>query len=418
MKKSKVIIAIVLAVVFVMLCVSVPTFSWFTRPQSQTGEKMMLESKGNYTGYSGKSVTIATYPSDNGFDYSTSSTTSYGGSGISPHNRKYFRTTITNSSGSVQDVSLYANSLSIPTSNNGTLALGVNGPTRSYRDYSELATLQTYSDRDSMRIYFQKPKNNTPTGWTGTEFYICWGDNLNSTGSNGTYYHMTYCGESSGYYNYYSDIPMSATQAFFACENWGTNGSDGHENWAQRTPTLTNLYSDGQSQLQSVVYQLSNTVSNGNTQIGSHFNVNGACINHYYNNIFVAVGNTYDASLGNTTNIPTRNGYSANHIGTLKYYSGNTSVFTVNENTGVITAVGAGDAKLYTKAVGGSYSDEQQVETNVTVTADANYVFYDVPIVRNVLIPSDGSVDVNWYVINNSDTTSLSYSIDSLYLGM
>lgn len=436
MKKSKIILALVLAIVFIILCVNVPTFSWFSRPHSQSGEQMVLTSDNQYTAYNGKNVTISTKSSTTGRtgSYTESVTNSAGlsGSGITTHNRKYFCTTISNTaSGAVeQNVSLYANTLSIPTGAtdgaNGTLALGVNGPTRSYRDYSSLATKTSFSIRDAMRVYFQKPKYNTPSGWTGTEFYICWNEDTNtniesldSTGSNGTYYKMTYCGEKDDYYNYYVDIPKTATHAFFACENWGTNGDNGQPNYAQRTQTLWNLGGDGQTQLQSKVYQLTTTVSGGNTTVHTPpYSVTGACINNYYNTIFVTTGSTFNAALSNTTNIPLRTDYTANYIGSLEYYSGDTSVFTVDKTTGVITPVGAGEAKLYTKAVGSSYSDSQQVETTVKVTAANDYVFNDVPIVRNLKIPAGESVDVYWYVINNSETTALRYTIDSLYIGM
>ena len=135
------------------------------------------------------------------------------------------------------------------------------------------------------------------------------------------------------------------------------------------------------------------------------------------------MGNTFDADLSNTTNIPLRTGYSANYIGTLKYYSGNTSIFTVNETTGEITPVAAGEAKLYTKSTGGSYPDEQQVESTVHVTSAANYVFNDVPIVKNIKIPASTEnnanvVKVYWYVINNSSTNALTYTIDQVYLSL
>lgn len=437
MKKSKVILAIVLAVVLLITILSVPTFSWFSRPHRKSGEQMVLNSDNEYTAYNGKNVTISTMSSTTGrtdsYTAPVTNSTGLSGSGITTHNRKYFCSTITNGSGAEQNVSLYANTLSIPTGAssgaNGTLALGVNGPTRSYRDYSSLATKTSFSTRDAMRVYFQKPKYNTPNGWSGTEFYICWNEDTNTgiesldaLGSNGTYYKMTYCGEKDNYYNYYVDIPKTATHAFFACENWaeGKQQSDlTADNWKKRTQTLWNLGGDGQTQLQSKVYQLTSTVTNGNTQVHTPpYNVDGACINNYYNTIFVTTGSTFNAALSNTTNIPLRTDYVANYIGSLEYYSGDTSVFTVDKTSGVITPVGAGEAKLYTKAVGSSYSDSQQVETTVKVTATANYVFNDVPIVRNVKIPAGESVDVYWYVINNSETTNLRYTIDSLYIGM
>jgi len=426
MKKSKIILALALAIMIIVVSISVPTFSWFTRPQNLSGEKMLLQSKNTYTAYNGNNVTISTKSSSTGIispDSYTDTSSSLSGSEIGTYHRKYFCTTITNSSGSDQNVSLYAKTLSIPTSGNGTLALGVNSPTRSYHDYSTLATETATTTRDAMRVYFQKPKS-APDGWAGTEFYICWNEDtntgiesLNSTGSNGTYYKMTYCGEKDNYYNYYVDIPMTATHAFFACENWGTN-NNGQPNYKQRTQTLWDLYKDGQTQLQSKVYRLTSNVSNGNTTVSTPpSNVNGACINNYYSSIFVWKNGTYDASLSNTNKIPNREDYSANYIGSLEYYSGNTDVFTVDKTSGTITAVNEGEAILYTKAVG-YFSDSQQVETTVKVTSADNYVFNDVPIVRNIKLAADESVDVYWYVMNNSTTNALRYTIDEVYVGL
>lgn len=425
MKKSKVALAAVLAVILVIVCVNAPTFSWFTRPQDGgSGEKLMLQTKNNYTAYNGKNVTIATKSSATGVaepdSYTTTVTNSSGfsGSGIAPYQRKYFCTTITNSSGSEQNVSLYARTLSIPTSSNGSLAIGVNGPTRSYHDYSSLAKQYSKTTRDMMRIYFEK--DNNVSGWNGTEFYICWSESTDTShsalginGSSGTYTKMTHVGGDNNPNQYYADIPKTATHAFFCVENWGTN-NNGQPNYWQRSQELYNLPNEGQTQTQSRLFKVTNTNSNGNAKVDRYDDIIGNCINSYYSNIFVATGNTFNAALS-----------SGEYIGTLKYYSGNTSVFTVNENSGEITPVGAGTATLYTKSQGGSYPDSQQVETTVTVTSAANYVFYDVPIVKNIKIdPVDQNdatanvVKVYWYVINNSSTNALTYTIDQVYLGL
>ena len=426
MKKSKAILAIVLAIVLVLACLSVPTFSWFTRPNSHDGAKAVFGGEsGAYSlyAYNGNGVAVATYSSEDGVTYSTEATQSFSGSEIPIHNRMYFRTTITNGDNAIQNVSLYARTLSIPIADNGSLAIGVNSPTRSYHDYSTRAKPATYAERDVMRIYFEK--DDTVSGWNGTEFYICWNEDpdtnvesLNSSGSNGTYYKLAWVGDSNnGNSNrYYADIPKTATHAFFAVENWGTN-NNGNPNYWQRSQTLWDLAKDGQSQTQSQIYKVTNTNSNGNatvvrTTVGGS---GGACINHYYKEIFVATGNnTFNAALGN---IPHRTGYTTNSTGSLKYYSSNTSVFTVDENTGEVTPVGAGDATLYTKSTG-YYTDTQQVETVVHVTSDKNYVFNDVPIVKNIQMAAGEVVEVYWYVINNSLTNALSYTIDEVYLGL
>lgn len=435
MKKSKIILALVLAIMIIVVSISVPTFSWFTRPHNQKGSQAVFGGDtGTYSlnAYNGNGVSATTYPSNDGFTYDTTATTNYSGSNIPNNNRKYFCTTITNGSGTEQNVSLYARTLSIPTSSNGTLALGVNSPTRSYRDYTALAKPTSYSNRDLMRVYFEK--DNNVTGWNGTEFYICWNEStdtsqetLGSEGENGTYYKLTHVGGSNNPNQYYVDIPKTATHAFFCVENWGTN-NNGEPNWGQRSQELCNLASDGQSQTSSKLFKITSDYKDGNTS-SNHlvhtppYSVNGNCINHYYDTIYVAVGNTFDADLSNTTNIPLRDDYTANYIGTLEYYSGDTNVFTVNKTTGVITPVAAGEATLYTKSVGGSYPDSQQVETTVKVTAAANYVFNDVPIVRNLKISGSTDNDANvvkvyWYVMNNSTTNALSYTIDEVYVGL
>lgn len=427
MKKSQIIIAIALAIAIMVTCMCVPTFSWFTRPQTLSGEKMMLQNK-TYTAYNGKNVSIVTKSSDTGITNPDSYTTtcsdsaSLSGSGIGIYHRKYYCTTITNSSGTDQNVSLYARTLSIPTADNGSLALGVNNPTRSYRDYSALTTPSTKTTRNSMRIYFEK--DNNVSGWNGTEFYICWNESSNTNaetlgdrGQNGTYYKMTHVGGNNNPNQYYADIPCTATHAFFAVENWGTNNS-GQPNWGQRSQELCNLASDGQTQTSSKLFKITSSYKDNNTS-SNHlvhtppYDVNGNCINSYYDTIFVAYGDTFDAALS-----------SGEYIGTLKYYSSDTNVFTVNENTGVITPKNVnGEAVLYTKSTGGSYPDTQQVETTVKVTAASNYVFNDVPIVRNMKISGSTTSDANivkvyWYVMNNSTSNSLSYTIDDVYVGL
>lgn len=419
MKKSKMILAIALAVVFIITCMNVPTFSWFTRPYSQAGSSIVLNSKNTYTAYNGRNVTMSTVKSSDGVTYNTAATTNYSGTGINPHNRNYFCTTITNNSGTDQNVSLYASRLSIPTTtSNGTLALGVNGPTRNYRDYTALAKDSLKTSRNYVRVYFENDYN--VTGWTDKDkwYYICWNDDpdtasesLDSTGSNGNYYLMKKIKDK----YYYADIPATATHAFFAVQDWGTN-DNGNPNWGQRTQTLWNLGRSGLSPTKSVLYKLTSNYSGSNPEVELITTIHGANISGYYSTISVAKNSTFRAQL--TT---------GEAIGTITYWSGDKNVFTVEETTGKITAVGEGEAILYTKSEGPSYGDTLQVETVVKVTSSSNYEFNDVPIVRNIKIPGSIGTDENnpanvvkvyWYVINNSDYNKLNYTIDSIYLGL
>ena len=95
MKKSRIAIAVILAVVLAVTCVSVPTFSWFTRPQpeSQSGANMTLRTNNAYNAYNGYGVTVSTMGSaDSGINYSTNcnDANACSGSEIGIHNRKFF----------------------------------------------------------------------------------------------------------------------------------------------------------------------------------------------------------------------------------------------------------------------------------------------------------------------------------------
>lgn len=423
MKKSKVVLAIALAVILLVTIMNAPTFSWFTRPQpsydalntsDQSGEYLALTTKSSYTAYNGYNCKIATYASDDGVTYSTTATTSYNGSDINSHSRKYFRTTITNmNSSSAQNVSLYAKTLSMDKANNGTLALGVNTPTRSYRDYTSLAQPSAKIDRNWMRVYFEK--DNNVEGWSGTSFYIVWSEttlNSNGLGTGNNYTKLEHVGGSNYPNQYYADIPSTAKQAFFCVENFGTNNNNS-PNWGQRSQNV-DLAQQGQTKTASKLFKITSTTSYNNHVVVT-YSVTGNNIYKQYSLISVPVGSTFSAVLANNEYITDNNTQTAI---SLEYYSSNTSIFTVDPSSGLITPVAAGEAVLYTKSVGGSYPDTQQVETTVRVSAAGKYAFYDVPIVKNILIPAAGEVNVDWYVINNSDTTKLSYEIDQIYLGM
>ncbi|MBR1534373.1 MAG: hypothetical protein IJ639_08410 [Ruminococcus sp.] len=422
MKKSKVILAIALAVILLVTIMNAPTFSWFTRPQpaydklntsDQSGEYLALTTKNSYTAYNGYNCKIATYASDDGVTYSTTATTSYNGSDINSHFRKYFRTTITNNSSTAQNVSLYAKTLSMDNANNGTLALGVNTPTRSYRDYTALAQPSAKIDRNWMRVYFEK--DNNVEGWSGTSFYIVWSEttlNSNGLGTGNNYTKLEHVGGSNNPNQYYADIPSTAKQAFFCVENFGTNNNNS-PNWGQRSQNV-DLAQQGQTKTASKLFKITSTTSYNNHVVVT-YSVTGNNIYKQYSLISVPVGSTFSAVLANNEYITDNNTQTAI---SLEYYSSNTSIFTVDPSSGLITPVAAGEAVLYTKSVGGSYPDTQQVETTVRVSAARKYAFYDVPIVKNILIPAAGEVNVDWYVINNSDTTKLSYEIDQIYLGM
>lgn len=419
MKKSKVVLVIALAVILTIALMDVPTFStWFSRPHSEDGAQMVLQTQNQYTAYNGIGCTFSTNISlDGDPDNYTTALSSYSGSNIAAQQRKYYCTTITNGSGQDQNVSLFIKKLSIP--NDSTLAVGINGPTRNYRDFSELVRSSFTTTNNTMRIYFEK--NNNVNEWNGTDFYICWkagGDAINSTGSNGTYYKLEWVGDPGHPNQYYADIPSNATQCFFAIANWGT-ADNGSPKWWQRTQLMTNIQGDGVTPLTSAVYKVQNYADGGNCH-ADHYSAATASIKEYYTSISVPRGSSNVSAM-----LTSGTQYAG---GQIKFYSGDESVFEVDETTGVITGVAVGEAKLYTKVINSAaYWDSTQVETTIKVTESSDFEFTNVPLVRNIQIPGSPGADpenpanvvkVYWYVMNNSTSGALSYTIDTIYLSV
>ena len=406
MKKSKAALVVLLTAALILSAVSVPTFSWFTRPRAQTGNSVTYSDTVN--AYNAYHVTMTTQASADNTTYSdVTDSAGLSGSGIGAESRKYYRTVITNESGTTQNVSLYISKISIPTANNGNFCLGVNGPTRSFRDYTALSAPNHMAEGNVKRVYLET--TNNVQGWQGNDFYVCWGTrDLGTIGSTGTYYHMSQIDNTEFFY---ADIPDYTTNLFFSVANWGTN-NNGSPDYSQRTPQWTNLGT--LSKTQAKVYKVINEQDNGNTKVQA-YDVTGACFLSYYSDFFVAAGNTFDASL--------TAGAANNYVGSgAWYYSSDTSVFTVNETTGVVSGVAAGTATLYTKIKGGSYNDYKQVETRVTVTGGSNYEFSDIAVAKNMEIPAEegkNTVVVNWYIMNpKGSQNNLSYTIDGIYLGL
>ena len=410
MKKSKVLLAAALAFVILITVINVPTFSWFTRPQTQSGNTFVLGNGANqYNTYTGSGVTITNtkMSNDDGVTFNVATSSGgFSGTDLSPYTRDYYCTTIHNGSATEQNVSLYASTL---TSNIVQFALGVNGPTRTYRDYTFLsAGTSSKATGDTMRVYFKRPTDNYVNGvnWHTGSYYVHWWINGVATTS-ANWVQLTDC--SSSHDQYFVDIPKNAQYMYFY-----TNDSQSGSN---RTEQVTIAdWSQSQTDCQIfVAYNNTNGLEHSHIQLGNHYHVDGANIIEYYDTISIVNGSFYDASLSYPQ-----------ILGNVTYSSSDSNIFTVDGN-GKITTHGTGEATLTTTSTGQAYSDTMSKTTTVTVTATGNQEYHDVPIVKNMKIPAydenDKSADppfdikVYWYVINNSNGTNLTYSIDSIYLG-
>lgn len=182
MKKTrtavKILTVVLLAVIFTVLSVGTPTFSWFDRPNQKSGNGLeyslssttFTDSNGNQGmyAYDGSDVSITEHQhSSDGVNYTPGQVLNSGT--LSPGSRDYYKTTIHNDSETAQNVSFYISGLSTTSnySTSGELAVGVNSPVKAYKDYSVLAsnnnvnmtTKVSYSENpETLRVYLN-PKN-------------------------------------------------------------------------------------------------------------------------------------------------------------------------------------------------------------------------------------------------------------------
>lgn len=410
MKKSKAFLAITLAAALVVVCICAPTFSWFTRPTThESGNSLVLDDY-SIKAYNGNDVSFVTYKYDPTSSAEDKYTIGCDNTGLDDAKvasgeditRDYYCTTITNGSTTKeQNVSLFANLL---TTNTVGFALGVNGPTRSYRDYTErtiVSTTESYTD--TMRIYFERPTDNyvgSHDWWTGRYGIKYW----NSSGTSGNS-RFDPCPDTNNVY--YADISKYAT-SFYVYE-----GTNDEATGSARTPII-NLPSGVNCQIYTQkVIAWNETTDNDNINY-TLSEVQGANIIKYYNTIELAPGTTFNAGLT-----------WPDSKGTMSYSSADTSVFEVDSN-GVITAKSVGaKVKLTSTANGETHKDQKSVDTLVTVS-DGDKTEKNVPIAKNIQIPIDNAattskaenvVKVYWY-IEKTGATALNYSIDRVYLGM
>lgn len=408
MKKSKLVLVSVLALALCFLCFTSMTFSWFNRPQTQKGDSLGWDI--DYEISVGSGVSMVTYESlDGGVSYNEEApVTEFSNTeGIAPGERKWYRTDIINNGDSAQTVSLYLSKLSLSPDAQGSFYLGVNAPLKTYKNYFDQASFITANEKagiSTMRVYFQ-PKSSDmsePDGnWKNKNYYVCYGvDNapsnyvaLSPTPTSGTYY---------------ADIPANATQLFFSVQDWKES--------YQKTQTFSDLKSDGQSAVSSLVFWLNGTYDqngNNNAQAEKVKVTEGANIVNYYKSITLPAEESFDASLLMGTD------YIGNSV---TYTSDNSNIFTVDSASGTISAKAEGTAKLITE-VKGVFNDTVRVETAVTVgKAVTETVTADVPIITNLRVEGlnengESTVEsIYWFIKNDSESGTLVYNVEDIYL--
>lgn len=405
MKKSKILLVTVLALVLCLLCVTTSTFSWLPRPKEDKGNSLAWEP--SYETSVGKDITMTTYElPENGREpddrhAQLPEVTEFSNSaGIDPGHRKYYRTDIINSGTEAQSVSLFLSSLSGLDSTNGKFCLGVNGPLRTYKNYSDIdseADSKVVKVINEQYVYLGLHADEEKDGkfnnierihaWNNAEIIsdCMWRDRL-STGKTNSWL-------IDGRWADKQDFNIYAMKVDYRCTDFqlkGTNNSwyDGAK------PVIT-------SKNTILFYEW-----NKDYYVAEEKSATAAGIESFYSSA--------GANVGDTVNLA-----ATGHTDTFTYTSSDESVATVN-SSGQVTAKKAGHTSIILTSTG-AYGDKITAACWLTVhdSADPGTIF-DVPIVTNVKVApateAGNTVESVYWYIKNDGNVALTYSIGDIYL--
>lgn len=411
MKKSKFAIVIALGLVLCLLCGVTTTFSWFSRPRTESGDS--LRWSGQYKISNGKNISIKTVESsNNGSTFGENEVADFGGS-LQAGERRYFCTEISNSGNAEQNVSLFIKGLKTSgTASASGLYVGVNKPLKTYRSYNDIVGSNSTYTKTSLEKYRFYLDTNNVSSWkdSTTTIKIRYGTGDATTPNwQGNPIVMTpISGQSTRVL--YVDVPKTAKVVQFYANDVNTG--------ANATPyMLLKAYCPnlavGNCYKFTLQTNTSGSYGNHNCDTRSFDKPLTDCANfiNCYDSINIPLGRTFNAGLVVGTD----------YVGSsISYSSLSNSVFKVGAN-GVITPVAEGTAKLTTTIKGGAYGDTYSVTTEISVTS-ASTDSIDTPIVTNLEIKpkaTDGPTvsKVYWYIKNESSST-ITYTLDDVYISL
>lgn len=412
MKKSKFAIVIALGLVLCLLCGVTTTFSWFSRPRTESGDS--LRWSGQYKISNGQNISIKTVESsDDGSTFGENAVTNFGGS-LEAGKRRYFCTEISNSGNAEQNVSLFIKGLKTSgTASASGLYVGVNKPLKTYRSYNDIVGSNSTYTKTSLEKYRFYLDTNNVSSWkdSTTTIKIRYGTGDATTPNwQGNPIVMTpISGQSTRVL--YVDVPKTAKVVQFYANDVNTG--------ANATPyMLLKAYCPNLAVGNCYKFTLQTNTSSGsygnhNCDTRSFDKPLTDCANfiNCYDSINIPLGRTFNAGLVVGTD----------YVGSsISYSSSSNSVFKVGAN-GVITPVAEGTAKLTTTIKGGAYGDTYSVTTEISVTS-ASTDSIDTPIVTNLEIKpkaTDGPTvsKVYWYIKNDSSST-ITYTLDDVYISL
>lgn len=411
MKKSKFAIVIALGLVLCLLCGVTTTFSWFSRPRTESGDS--LRWSGQYKISNGQDISIKTVESgDDGSIFGENAVTDFGGS-LEAGKRRYFCTEISNSGNAEQNVSLFIKGLKTSdTASASGLYVGVNKPLKTYRSYNDIVGSNSTYTKTSLEKYRFYLDTNNVSSWkdstTTIKIRYGTGDASNPNWQGNPIVMTPISGQNTRVL--YVDVPKTAkvVQFYANDDNTGANATP----YMLLKAYCPNL-AVGNCYKFTLQTNTSGSYGNHNCNTCSFDKPLTDCANfiNCYDSINIPLGSTFNAGLVAGTD----------YIGSsISYSSSSNGVFKVDAN-GVITPVAEGNATLTTTIKGGAYGDTYSVTTEISVTP-ASKDSVDTPIVTNLEIKptaADGPTvsKVYWYIKNDSSST-IRYTLDGVYISL
>ncbi|MCH5297081.1 MAG: Ig-like domain-containing protein [Ruminococcus sp.] len=406
MKKSKILLVTVLALVLCLLCVTTSTFSWYTRPNAQSGNKLAWNSA--YSISNGNGISMLTQESTDGGETYTEAVNNFSSAGLAAGECKYYRTAITNTGTSSQSVSLFLSQLDLSNNTGGKFYLGVNGPLKTYKNYSNTtveAGTAVKSTINEKYVYLGLHASEESDGKFNNkiERIHAWNNSINLvsksywddryvTGKTGTWKIDGKWNDQQQTFNIY------AMKIDYRCTDFQLKGA-GDEN--------SGWYNDAKPSIVSnntiVFYEYGDNYTAEAKTSGT-----AAGLESFYSSASVGVGDTINLK--------------ATGQGALSYESSNTGVATVS-SSGVVRGVKAGTTTITVTSTG-AYGETIKANCTVRVIGNNSNAGFDVPIVTNYSIaasddPEDPTVRyVYWYIKNESESSSLKYNISEIYLSL
>ena len=413
MKKSKLLIVISLGVVLCMLTLTTNTFSWFSRPNTSSGNGLSYSE--SFDTSTGKNISMVTYESfDDGKTFDESSpVTDFSCTNLPPvkylesesefQNRKYYRTDIINSGDTAQTVSLYMYNLSFAPNSVGNFTVGVNYPLRTYKTYlnnavnkSQRGSLVSVNKQNVyLGLHSDPNEMNTLTsrepyvhGWnnSGVESNCYWADR-DDVKATGKYSIDGKWNNAEQVFNMYAMCIDSQ------CTNFMLFDKDTPKGYGGTQPSIS-------SDNTIIFYEYGGTCYADARMSGT-----AAKMESYYKTADIVAGDSLSVKA------------SGNNI---TYYSQNENIASVNKTSGLVTGKSAGTTKI-TAVSTGVYGDTIKQECIVTVYDSKLPAAGDFPIVTNIKIEpktedGDTKESVYWYILNDSNSNSLSYVLPDIYL--